>query len=76
MDEYIFEKFWKDLNEGHEMQYIYMEKNYLINKMNLNCYFIKLLSIKKNKAQPKSSIISLKMLKEMFPYMENIEYKV
>lgn len=75
-DEYVFEKFWKDLNEGNLLQYDYMNKKYLVNKMNSNCYFVKLLSDKKDKAQPRSSTISLKTLKEMFPFMENIEYRI
>lgn len=74
MDNYTFEQFWKDLNEGHQIKYTYTDKRYAVNKLNSNCYFLKLLSEKKDKAQPKSSTVSLRTLKEMFPFIQDIEY--
>ena len=41
-----------------------------------NCYTQKLLSTHKSNPQPKQLMLTLKRVKEMFPNMENIEYKV
>ena len=41
-----------------------------------NCYTQKLLSEHKKNPQPKMLMLTLKRVKEIFPYMEDIEYKI
>ena len=41
-----------------------------------NCYTQKLLDADEKNPQPRHAIITHKRVKEMFPFMENIEYKV
>ena len=36
--EYSFQQFWKDLNDGYQIYFDYMEVRYLIYKMQKNCY--------------------------------------
>lgn len=73
---YSFNKFWKDLDNGLEIYYTYMNKRYLIYKLTKNCYKQELLKDKNEKSpHPKMSILTLKRVKELFPWMEEIEYK-
>ncbi len=73
---YSFNKFWKDLDDGLEIYYTYMDKKYLMYKLTKNCYKQELLTdIKEKSPHPRMSILTLKRVKELFPYMENIEYK-
>ena len=73
---YSFNKFWKDLDDGLEIYYTYMDKRYLMYKLTNNCYKQELLTDAKEKSpHPRMSILTLKRVKELFPYMENIEYK-
>ena len=41
-----------------------------------NCYTQKLLSEHKKNPQPRMLMLTLKRVREMFPHMEDIEYKV
>lgn len=73
---YTFNRFWKDLDNGLEIYYTYMQKRYLIYKLTKNCYKQELLIDEKEKSpHPKMSILTLKRVKELFPYMEDFEYK-
>lgn len=73
---YNFNHFWKDLDNGLEIYYTYMNKRYLIYKLTKNCYKQELLIEDHEKSpHPKMSILTLKRVKELFPFMENIEYK-
>ena len=38
MENYSFEQFWKDLDDGFQVYFDYMEMRYLIYKMKKNCY--------------------------------------
>lgn len=76
MEEYTFEKMWLDLSNGYQIYYTYVRNRYLLFKTAQNCYTQKLLSEDNKNPQPKMSMLTLKRVKEMFPYMENIEYKV
>lgn len=74
--DYSFNKFWKDLDNGLEIYYTYMNKRYLIYKLTKNCYKQELLKDENVKSpHPKMSILTLKRIKELFPYMEEMEYK-
>lgn len=76
MEEYSFERLWKELNEGYQIYYTYMEKRYLIAKLSSNCYSRKLLDENDKSPHPREQIVTLKTIKETFPFMENIEYKI
>ena len=73
-EDYTFERFWEDLDNGFEMLYTYMDKRYLIYKLTKNCYKNELLTIGEKCPHQRMAIYTLKRVKELFPYMEDIEY--
>ena len=75
-EKYTFEMMWEDLNNGYQIFYTYVRNRYLIFKTAENCYTQKLLSIDEKNPQPRNIVITHRRLKEMFPFMEHIEYKV
>lgn len=76
MEDYTFEKLWKDLNEGYQIYYTYMDRRYLLSKLRNNCYSKELIEEKTKGPHPKTQIITLKSVKEIFPFMEKLEYKI
>ena len=76
MKDYTFEMMWEDLNNGYQIYYTYVRNRYLLFKTAKNCYTQKLLSTNEKNPQPKMSMLTLKRVKEMFPHMEDIEFKV
>jgi len=73
---YTFEKFEKELNDGYQMYFTYVRNRYLLFKVAENCYTQKLLSEDEKNPQPRMLVITKKRVKEMFPFMEEIEYKI
>ena len=71
-----FEQFDKNLDDGYQIYFIYVRNRYLIYKTSNNCYTQKLLSTNDKNPQPKMSMLTLKRVREMFPNMEDIEFKV
>lgn len=76
MEEYTFEKMWLDLKNGYQIYYTYVGNRYVLFKTAENCYTQKLLSTDKKSPHPRQLMLTLKRVKEIFPYMEEIEYKV
>ena len=76
MEEYTFEKMWLDLKNGYQIYYTYVGNRYVLFKTAENCYTQKWLSADKKSPHPRQLMLTLKRVKEMFPYMEEIEYKV
>ena len=76
MENYTFEDMWLDLKNGYQIYYTYVRNRYLLFKTAPNCYTQKLLSDHKKNPQPKMSMLTLKRVKEMFDFMEDIEYKI
>lgn len=76
MMEYTFEMMWEDLNNGYQIYYTYVRNRYLLFKTASNCYTQKLLSDNPKNPQPKMTMLTLKRVKEMFPHMEDIEYRI
>lgn len=76
MEGYTFERLWKELNEGYQIYYTYMDRRYMLTKLDKNCYSRDLLDQKEKDPHPKHQIVTLKAIKELFEFMENIEYKV
>lgn len=76
-DKYTFERLWEELNNGYQIYYDYMENKYLLSKVTKNCYSQKLIYTKNPKSpEAQLAMLTLKRVKELFPYMENIEYKI
>ena len=76
MKEYTFERLWKELNEGYQIYYTYMDKRYILSKLDKNCYSRALVNKDEKGPHPKRQIVTLKAVKELFEFMEDIEYKV
>ncbi len=73
---YTFERFCKELDSGFIMYFTYVNNRYLVFKTTENCYTQKLVSVYDKNPQPRILMITFKRLKELFPFMEEIEYKV
>ena len=76
MENYTFERFEEELDNGYQMYYTYVRNRYLLFKTAENCYTQKLVSKEDNNPQPRQIVITHKRVNDMFPFMENIEYKV
>ena len=76
MKNYTFEDMWLDLKNGYQIYYTYVRNRYVLFKTANNCYTQKLLSDDPKNPQPRMTMITLKRVQEIFPYMEDIEYKV
>ena len=73
-NKYTFEMFWEDLNNGFQIYYTYLDCRYLIYKMDKNCYKNELIEAPPKSPHQKNAIYTLKRVKEIFPFMEEIEY--
>ena len=76
MEDYTFEMMYEDLRNGYQIYYTYVRNRYLLYKTSENCYTQKLLTEHEKNPQPRHSMLTFKRIKEMFPHMEEIEYKV
>ena len=74
--DYTFEKLWQILHDGYQVYYTYMEKKYLLYKVADNCYREELLTFTDKSPHPKFTMVTLKKIKDVFPFIKNIEYKV
>ena len=72
---YTFKEFDKNLDDGYQIYFTYVRNRYLLFKTAPNCYTQKLLSENEKNPQPKMLMLTLKRVKEMFPNMEDIEYR-
>lgn len=73
---YTFERFEKELDDGYQMYYTYVRNRYLLFKTSENCYTQILISDYEKNPQPRQIVITHKRVEEMFPFMEDIEYKI
>ena len=73
---YTFEEFYKNLEDGYQIYFTYVRNRYQLFKTTDDCYTQQLLTEDLKNPLPRLSIITHKRLKEIFPYMEHIEYKV
>ena len=76
MDDYTFEMMYEDLRNGYQIYYTYVRNRYLLVKTSENCYTQILISDYEKNPQPKQIVITHKRVEEMFPFMEDIEYKI
>lgn len=71
----MFEQFDRNLDDGYQIYFTYVRNRYLIFKTSENCYTQKLLTDNPKNPLARHAIITHKRVKEMFPFMEDIEYK-
>lgn len=72
---YTFIQFSEDLDNGYKILFDYVRNRYMIYKVNENCYMQELVELKSKNPVPEKSMITLKAVKEMFPFMKDIEYR-
>lgn len=75
MENYSFEQFWKDLDDGFQIYFDYMDLRYLIYKMKKNCYKKELVTEVEKCPHQKNEIVTLKYVRDLFEHMSNFEYK-
>lgn len=75
-DKYTFNKMKKELDNGYQIYFTYVRDRYQLFKTSEGCYTQQLLTENPKNPLPRLSIITHKRLKEIYPFMENIEYKV
>ena len=73
---YSFEQLYKDLRDGYQIYYTYMNTRYLLSKLNQNCYSREIVKFNGKGPHPKTQIITLKSVMEIHPFMKDIEYKI
>ena len=76
MENYTFEDMYVDLRNGYQIYYTYVKNRYVLFKTAKNCYTQKLITDNPKNPHPRMTMLTLKRVKEIFPFMEDIEYKV
>lgn len=71
---YTFEMFWEDLDNGYKIYYTYLNCRYLIYKLTQNCYKNELIQAPEKCPHQKNAMYTLKRIKEIFPDMKDMEY--
>ncbi len=72
---YTFIQFSNDLNDGYKILFDYVRNRYKIYKVNENCYMQELVEQKSRNPVPSKSMITFKAIKDMFPFMTDLEYE-
>ena len=75
MENYSLERMLQDLSDGFGIYFDYNNNRYLVFKVNDNFYSQELITIREKSPHAVRSLISLKALKEMYPFATNFEYK-
>lgn len=73
---YTFDRMEQELENGYIIFFTYVRNRYQLFKTAENCYTQQLLTDNPKNPLPRNSIITKKRLKEMYPFFENIEYKI
>ena len=76
IENYSFKKFSKDLDDGYKILFDYVRNRFVVYKVDENCYMQELVEQKSRNPVPEKSMITYKAVKEMFPYITDIEYRV
>ncbi|MBR3325321.1 MAG: hypothetical protein IKG14_04690 [Clostridia bacterium] len=71
---YNFKQFSEDLDNGYKILYDYVKNRYVVYKVSENCYMSELVEQKSRNPMPAKSMVTLKAVKQMFPYMKDLEY--
>lgn len=70
-----FEDLEEKLKNGFQIYFYYDNHKYLLFMTKEDCYTLLLQDIPEKNPLPVKQIITEKMVKEMHPFMKNIEYK-
>jgi len=70
-----FEDLEQNLTNGFQIIFYYDNKKYTLFKTDDDCYTLMLLDVPDKNPLPVKQIITFKRIKEMYPFMEKIEYK-
>ncbi len=73
---YTFKRMKEELDNGYVIFFTYVRNRYQLFKTSDDSYTQQLLTDNPKNPLPRLSIITHKRLKEIYPFMENIEYKV
>ncbi len=76
MENYTFNNFKEDLNNGFQIYLTFINNRYLIYKTSDNCYTQELIDYDEKNPQPRIAIITRKRLKEIFLSGSDFEYKI
>lgn len=76
MKDYTFEKFERDLDNGYQIFFTYVRNKYVVFKTSENSYTQRLITDYPKNPQPRVQIVTHKRIFEMFPFMEEFEYKI
>ena len=72
---YTFNRFSKDLDDGYKILFNYVRNRYVVYKVKENCYMQELVEQMSRNPVPEKAMITFKAIKQMFPFMEVIEYR-
>ena len=72
---YTFTNFSEDLDNGYKILFDYVRNRYVVYKVDENCYMQELVEQKTRNPVPEKSMITHKAIKEMFPFIKDIEYR-
>ena len=72
---YTFNRFSKDLDDGYKILFNYVRNRYVVYKVKENCYMQELVEKMSRNPVPEKAMITFKAIKQMFPFMEEIEYR-
>lgn len=73
---YTYTQFSKDLDDGYKIVFNYVRNRYVVYKVRENCYMQELVEQMSRNPVPEKAMITTKAVKEMFPFMDKIEYQI
>lgn len=76
MEDYTYEDFRNDLENGFQIYFTYNHKRYLVYKTTENCYTQELITQEEKSPHARMNVITLKRLKEVYRFSKDFEYKV
>mgnify|MGYP007101908531 CR=1 FL=1 len=75
MEGYSFDDFEKILDDGYQVYFTYLKNRFLLFKSADNCYTQKLILVGQKNPPAKQQMVTKKYLNEIYPFMEEVEYK-
>ena len=75
MENKTFEEFDELLEQGFQIYFTYLENRFLLFKTADNCYTKELIRVGQKNPPRQKTMITSKYLREIYPFMEEIEYK-
>ena len=72
---YSFKQMEKELDNGYQIYFDYVRNRYVLYKVNENCYMQELIEQKTTNPVAAKNMITFKAIKEMFPFITDVEYQ-